>query len=127
MKCRDVVELMTDYLEGALSPSDRRRFEDHIAGCDGCRAYLDQMRATRSLTVKLAEEPMSKELQDELTRAFRNWRSDKNTGRTERRRPPGDSHFQRPRRWPHKGQIPRRLPYMRRLLRLISTVGLSVL
>ena len=40
MKCREVVELMTDYLEGALSAIDRHRFEEHIAGCDGCRAYL---------------------------------------------------------------------------------------
>jgi anti-sigma factor RsiW len=82
MKCRDVVELMTDYLDGALSSADRVRFEEHIAGCDGCRAYLEQMRATRSLTVKLAEEPIPEKLQDELTRAFRSWRADKGTGPT---------------------------------------------
>jgi len=47
MNCRQVVELMTDYLEGALSAVERARFEDHIAGCDGCRAYLAQLRTAR--------------------------------------------------------------------------------
>lgn len=74
MKCRDVVELMTDYLEGALSAADAARFEEHIAGCDGCRAYLEQMRATRMLTGRLAEEPIPDSVRDELMTAFRNWR-----------------------------------------------------
>jgi len=46
MKCREVVELMTDYLEGALTAPDRERFEQHIVGCDGCRAHLQQRRLT---------------------------------------------------------------------------------
>jgi anti-sigma factor RsiW len=75
MRCRDVVELMTDYLEGALSPADVARFEEHIAGCDGCRGYLEQMRATRRLTGRLADEPMSEALREELSAAFRTWRS----------------------------------------------------
>jgi len=75
MRCRDVVELMTDYLEGALSPADAARFEGHIAGCDGCRAYLEQMRATRQLTGRVADEPMSDALREEIVTAFRTWRS----------------------------------------------------
>ena len=75
MKCRDVVELMTDYLEGALSPSDHARFEEHIAGCDGCRAYLEQLRATRRVAGKLADEPVPAHLESDLVKAFRNWRS----------------------------------------------------
>ena len=75
MKCRDVVELMTDYLEGALSPADAARFEEHIAGCDGCRAYLEQMRATRRLTGRLADERVPDALREELVAAFRTWRS----------------------------------------------------
>ncbi len=75
MKCREVVELMTDYLEGALSAADAARFEDHIAGCDGCRAYLEQMRATRRLTGRLADEPVPDALREELVAAFRTWRS----------------------------------------------------
>lgn len=74
MRCRDVVELMTDYLDGALSDADAARFEEHIAGCDGCRAYLEQLRATRMLTGRLAEEPVPETLREELVAAFRNWR-----------------------------------------------------
>lgn len=77
MKCRDVVELMTDYLEGALSAQDRARFEDHIAGCDGCRAYLEQMRETRKVAGRLASEPVPDALRAELLNAFRDWRSGK--------------------------------------------------
>ena len=75
MKCRDVVELMTDYLEGALSPADRARFEEHIAGCDGCRAYMEQLRATRRVTGRQADEPVPESLREELLTAFRDWRA----------------------------------------------------
>jgi anti-sigma factor RsiW len=74
MKCRDVVELMTGYIEGTLSAEDRVRFDEHIAGCDGCRAYLEQMRKTRRLTGTLAAEPIPETLEAELLNAFRNWR-----------------------------------------------------
>jgi anti-sigma factor RsiW len=77
MKCRDVVELMTDYLEGALSVADRARFEEHIAGCDGCRAYLEQLRETRRVAGQLASEPVPDSLQAEVLKAFRDWRSGK--------------------------------------------------
>ena len=46
LACRELVELVTEYLEGRLSPTERLRFEAHLVGCSGCRAYLDQMRAT---------------------------------------------------------------------------------
>jgi anti-sigma factor RsiW len=75
MTCRQVVELMTDYLEGALSPADRARFEEHISGCDGCRAYLAQLSATRRALRKLADEPIPQHLQLELLKAFENWKS----------------------------------------------------
>jgi anti-sigma factor RsiW len=75
MKCRDVVELMTDYLEGALSVADRARFEEHIAGCDGCRAYLEQLRETRKVAGRLSREPVPESLQTELLNAFRDWRA----------------------------------------------------
>jgi anti-sigma factor RsiW len=74
MNCRQVVELMTDYLDGALSAGDRARFEEHIAGCDGCRAYLAQLRTTREVVGRLAEESIPKPVEDELVRAFRNWK-----------------------------------------------------
>ncbi|MFI5282157.1 MAG: anti-sigma factor family protein [Candidatus Dormibacterales bacterium] len=75
MKCRQVVELMTEYLEGTLSTDDRVRFEEHIAGCDGCRAYLEQMRRTRQVLGRLAEEPVPTLVKAELVRAFRNWKT----------------------------------------------------
>jgi anti-sigma factor RsiW len=74
MNCRQVVELMTDYLEGILSAADRARFEEHISGCDGCRAYLAQMRMTRRLVGRLAEEPVPETVERELLAAFRDWR-----------------------------------------------------
>jgi anti-sigma factor RsiW len=74
MNCRQVVELMTDYIEGTLAPAERARFEEHIAGCDGCTAYLDQMRITRRIVGRLADVPMPQSVERELLEAFRNWR-----------------------------------------------------
>ena len=75
MRCREMVELMTEYLEGALGPADRARFEEHIAGCDGCRGYLEQMRITMRTVGRLAEEDIQEPFQSELLKAFRDWRS----------------------------------------------------
>jgi anti-sigma factor RsiW len=47
--CRELVELVTDYLEGALPATDRVRFEAHVAACDGCDGYLAQIRTTVAL------------------------------------------------------------------------------
>jgi anti-sigma factor RsiW len=73
--CRELVELVTDYLEGALSRRDRRSFERHIAGCDGCTAYVDQMRQTLRAVGALHEEDVSPEARAALLHAFRDWRS----------------------------------------------------
>ena len=75
MSCRQVVELMTAYLEGTLSPHDRARFEDHIAGCDGCTAYLAQLRMTMRVVGRLAFEPVPAPIERELVDAFRSWKS----------------------------------------------------
>ena len=75
MTCRQVVELMTDYLEGSLSAADRARFEEHIAGCDGCRAYLAQLATTRRVLRTLADEPIPPDLEADLVKTFQNWRS----------------------------------------------------
>ncbi|HEY2597043.1 MAG TPA: zf-HC2 domain-containing protein [Candidatus Dormibacteraeota bacterium] len=76
MTCRQVVELMTDYLDGALSPEDRARFEEHLAGCDGCTAYLAEMRTTRRVVGRLADESIPKSIEDELLKAFRDWKGE---------------------------------------------------
>jgi anti-sigma factor RsiW len=74
MNCRQIVELMTDYLEGALSEPDRQRFEAHISGCDGCTEYLDQLRTTLGLARRVVDESIPAELEAELLHAFMNWR-----------------------------------------------------
>jgi anti-sigma factor RsiW len=75
LSCQELVELVTDYLEGRLSWSDRQRVETHLAACDGCGAYLDQMRTTIALTGTLREEDLGPELRDALLEAFRAWKS----------------------------------------------------
>ena len=72
--CREVVELVSDYLEGALAEGDRMRFEQHLAKCDGCSAYLDQMRQTVRLAGALAPEALDPVFRARLVVAFRDWR-----------------------------------------------------
>jgi anti-sigma factor RsiW len=74
MSCRELVELVTEYLEGRLSAVDRRRFEEHMAGCPGCQTYLEQMRASLRLLGGLSEETLPPSMRDELLRAFRSWK-----------------------------------------------------
>jgi Putative zinc-finger len=73
LPCVDVVELVTDYLEDALPPDRRADFEEHVAGCDGCRAYLEQMRATIRAAGTLREEAMPPEVRERFREAFRDW------------------------------------------------------
>jgi anti-sigma factor RsiW len=75
LPCREVVELVTDYLEGALSRRDRRRIERHLAGCPHCSAYLAQMRETLRLTGGLVPEDLPPEIQREFEEIYRNWES----------------------------------------------------
>lgn len=77
LTCREIVELVTEYLEGALDEETRSRFEEHIVLCPHCLAYLDQMRETVRATRGLAEPaPLDPELERELLAAFRGWRRD---------------------------------------------------
>jgi len=73
LPCQQLVELVTDYLEGALPPADRERFDSHIAGCDGCTAYLEQMRTTITLTGRLRREDIAPDALAALLRSFRGW------------------------------------------------------
>jgi predicted anti-sigma-YlaC factor YlaD len=73
LSCRELVRLVSDYLDGALSGVDERRFEGHIAGCEGCTMYLDQMRDTLELLGRLTPDSISPEAERELTAAFRDW------------------------------------------------------
>ena len=71
--CQELVELVTEYLEGALSPGDLGRFEAHIALCDGCTRYLEQIRETVRLTGTLTTDDLTPEAEAALLDAFRNW------------------------------------------------------
>ena len=72
--CQQAVELVTDYLEGALSRRDRRRFEMHLRGCRNCSAYLQQIRMTIQLTGAIKPDDLTEEARDELTELYRRWR-----------------------------------------------------
>ena len=75
LACQELVELVTSYLEGALSPEARAAFEHHIGTCDGCGEYVQQMRQTIELTGTLTPADISPEAEAALLAAFRNWRS----------------------------------------------------
>jgi predicted anti-sigma-YlaC factor YlaD len=72
--CRELVELVTDYLEGAMEPLERQRLEEHLAGCRPCRHYLEQMRGTIKTVGRLPVESVTPEAQEELLRVFRAWK-----------------------------------------------------
>jgi anti-sigma factor RsiW len=75
LSCQELVELVTDYVEGALSPEDTDRFEEHLGRCSGCAAYLEQLRQTIALTGRLTLDSLSPEAERELLDAFRDWRA----------------------------------------------------
>jgi anti-sigma factor RsiW len=74
--CQQAVELVTDYLEGALSRADRRRFEAHLAGCPHCTEYLAQMRTTIELTGAVTTEDLTSQAQDDFIAIYRRWHTD---------------------------------------------------
>jgi predicted anti-sigma-YlaC factor YlaD len=69
-----MVELVTEYLEGAMSPREIAIFENHLSVCPGCTAYLEQMRQTIRLAGKLTEDSIDPQARDELLQVFRNWK-----------------------------------------------------
>jgi anti-sigma factor RsiW len=73
LACRDIVELVTAYLEHDLGPAERERFEEHLVFCDGCGTYLEQMRATIAATGRLQRTVLPAELEQRLLEAFRGW------------------------------------------------------
>jgi anti-sigma-K factor RskA len=77
LSCQELVELVTDYLEGVLSAGERASFEHHIRGegCKGCREYVHQMRQTIELTGSLTPADISPEAQAALLGAFGDWRA----------------------------------------------------
>jgi anti-sigma factor RsiW len=76
LTCAEIVELVTEYLEGGLAPAERERFEEHLGFCDWCVTYVEQMRKTIEATGQLREEDIDSELQDALVEAFRGWKAE---------------------------------------------------
>jgi anti-sigma factor RsiW len=79
--CMQAVELVTDYLEGALSRRERRRFEAHLRGCPNCATYLEQIEMTIELTGSIGPEDLTPEARADLTELYRRWRSASEPGR----------------------------------------------
>ena len=75
LTCHEVIDLLSNYIDDALSPDERRRVDEHLALCDGCETYLEQIRETIRLSGGLAEEQVPEEEKVALLAAFRNWRS----------------------------------------------------
>ena len=74
ISCQEVVELVTDYLEGAMSPEDVARFDHHLSLCEGCVFYVDQIRMTIAAVGRIVEEDVPPEVRDGLVAAFRDFK-----------------------------------------------------
>ncbi len=77
LTCKELTELITDYLEGRLSLSQRMRFQLHVGLCRHCRAYLRQMKMTIQTLGQIAEEPIPPDVCDELLVRFREWKAER--------------------------------------------------
>lgn len=73
LTCREVVELVTAYLEGDLPPAEAARVEAHVADCDGCETVVAEMRDTIRLTGMLSEDELTPGQRETLLGAFRDW------------------------------------------------------
>jgi anti-sigma factor RsiW len=76
LPCQELVEMVTDYLEGALSPADHRRLAHHLTGCAHCTEYLAQIRETIRLAGRVTPEDLTPQMRTELTDLYRRWRTE---------------------------------------------------
>jgi hypothetical protein len=74
LDCKDVVEVVTDYLEGTMAPADRRSFDQHLAVCEGCQDYLEQLRTVIRVVGRPTVDAVPAATMAGLLRAFRDWR-----------------------------------------------------
>jgi anti-sigma factor RsiW len=74
LACRQLVELLSDHLDGTLSADDQRRLVTHLSGCDGCVAALEQMRETVRVAGTLTEDRVAEAERERVREAFKNWR-----------------------------------------------------
>jgi anti-sigma factor RsiW len=84
LACKELAELVTDYFEGSLDPTDRARFDEHLDACPDCVVYVDQMRRTLAAVGRLTVEDVSPEARQTLLDAFRDWKSQRASGSPDR-------------------------------------------
>ena len=77
--CREIVELITDYLEGSFTLSQRLRFQMHIGLCFACRSYLCQMKYTVATLRQLPSEPVPTQVKEALMKRFRTWKQEQSS------------------------------------------------
>jgi anti-sigma factor RsiW len=75
LPCIELVEVITDYLEGAMPARKQRLLEEHLTACDGCTAYVEQMRRTIEVSGRLRAEDIPPELEERLLVAFESWKT----------------------------------------------------
>lgn len=73
--CQELVELVTEYLEDAMTPHERASFEAHLVICTGCRNYMSQLKATVHALEQLPEPAVAPEVRDNLLDIFRKWKN----------------------------------------------------
>jgi len=81
LSCQALIELVTEYLEGALASDDRLALERHVAICPPCRGYFAQMRRTIEVGGAVPEEDLSPELRERMVEAFRGWKRERGDNR----------------------------------------------
>jgi predicted anti-sigma-YlaC factor YlaD len=75
ISCQELVEVVTDYIEGRMSAGDAAVFEAHLELCDGCRFYVEQVRTTIATVGRIEEADVPPQLRDTVLAAFRNRRA----------------------------------------------------
>ncbi len=75
LTCKEVVEIITEYLEGSMPAKERLRFEAHLQTCSGCQTYLEQMRQTIQALGRITDDPIPPETQKSLLEAFQDWKT----------------------------------------------------
>jgi anti-sigma factor RsiW len=74
LTCQELVELVTEYLDDVLTPAERVRFEGHLADCDECPRYVEQLRVTVRVIGQLSERDLAEPVRASLLAAFRTWK-----------------------------------------------------
>jgi anti-sigma factor RsiW len=79
LDCIELVELTTDYFEGALPPGEAARLEAHLSECDGCTEFVRQMRATQDALGQVDAGPLPADGRRRLLEVFRAWKAEEST------------------------------------------------